>query len=79
MATLKEIQVQKVHALIEAIKNADSKGDVENAIWNWGRAHSYSDCLQSCGVINSEEASHLQHLAIAAKGDMVTPDDLDES
>lgn len=57
MATLKEIQVQKVHSLIEAIRDAAAKGDAENVIWNWGRAHSYASCLQSCGVIHPEEAS----------------------
>ncbi|MFY1070625.1 hypothetical protein [Pseudomonas juntendi] len=75
MATLKEIQVQKVHSLIQEVKNAVAKGDVENVIWNWGRAHSYASCLQSCGVIDPEEASKLQHLAVAAKGGMVKPDD----
>jgi hypothetical protein len=67
MATLKEIQVQTVHSLIEAIKGAAAKSEVENVIWNWGRAHSYASCLASCGVISPEEAIALQDLAFAAK------------
>jgi len=78
MATLKEIQVQKVHSLIAAIKTAVAEGDVKNVIWNWGRAHSYANCLHSCGVIKPEEARQLQDLAFAAKGDLVKLGDLDE-
>jgi len=74
MATLKEIQLKQVYSLIQAIKDAVKKSDVENAVWNCGRAHSYASCLQSCGVITPEEASQLQHLAVAAKGDLVRPD-----
>lgn len=53
--------------MIEAINEASAKGDTENVVWNWGRAHSYADCLRSCQVITREEASSLQHLAITAR------------
>ncbi|HDS1721748.1 hypothetical protein NPS53_09560 [Pseudomonas putida] len=68
MATLREAQVQKVLRIIEAIKGAAANGDAENVTWNWGRAHSYAECLESCDVISSEEATLLQEQAIAATG-----------
>lgn len=67
MPTLKEVQVQKVLSLIQSIREAVAKGDAENVIWNWARAYSYADCLQSCKVIPPEEARKLQDLAFAAK------------
>lgn len=72
MLTLKEVQVQKVHSLIEAIKTAKANGDIENVLWNWGRAHSYVACLQSCKVLQAEETSELQSLALAARQDSLT-------
>lgn len=68
MPTMKEIQVQKVHTIIAAIKAAKIRGDSENVAWNWARAYSYADCLQSCNVITASEASDLQGLAFDAKG-----------
>lgn len=63
MPTMKDIQVQTVHSIIASIKAAKDKGDTENVQWNWARAYSYADCLQSNGVITREEASELQDLA----------------
>ncbi|KZN20644.1 MULTISPECIES: hypothetical protein [Pseudomonas] len=63
MPAMKEIQVQTVHSIIASIKAAKDKGDTENVQWNWARAYSYADCLQSCEVISREEASKLQDLA----------------
>ena len=63
MPTMKEVQVQTVHSIIESIKEAKAKGDTENVQWNWARAYGYADCLQNCEVITHEEAAKLQDLA----------------
>ena len=67
MPTMKEIQVLKVHSIIAAIKKAKAENDTENVAWNWARAYSYADCLQSCKVITAEEATQLQALAFDAQ------------
>ncbi|RMW07754.1 hypothetical protein ALP03_200210 [Pseudomonas amygdali pv. tabaci] len=74
MPTTKEIQVQKVYSIIESIKEASAKHDIQNVVWNWGRAYSYADCLRSCQLITSGEASKLQDLAFAAQIGQVKPD-----
>ncbi|MBX8557013.1 hypothetical protein K5D56_26210 [Pseudomonas cichorii] len=69
MPTMKEIQMQKIHSIIESIKEASVRDATDNIEWHWARAHSYADCLQSCQLITPEEANKLQGLAFAARGD----------
>ncbi|WP_409286867.1 GNAT family N-acetyltransferase [Pseudomonas guariconensis] len=67
MPTLKEVQTQKVSAMIGLIKDAKARGDEANVTWHRTRAHTYAECLRSCGILSIEEASALQGQAFTAQ------------